>query len=546
MSIKNIDGYNVIIKETDVRKMGNESQMFDDNGNFIAYVNNSYSPISFNDGKLIYRVNSKTYEYDIYKKTNREIENKNNSPIDTSNQYLNMLISTPKTITDELNTDNISITKNANGTLVLNSKKYGFVIDDIKGYREYERCIDVKIYEIITNNFISYVNSDGRLIVEVHKSFDYNPIDSPDKNLYFISDNYIVVSNDVREKSTYLLKYADEPIIITYVKDDSEGTWEAWDIVVFGEIITKEENLYNYRVREIDGSKYLLCYGSEKKAYSIDGILLDNVLFDYNYTLIRKDDKCYLYNANNQLIKNDIDTFVLTSINTGTGREYSELSKSVIVKNNNKYHIINQDGVVFISNLDNHLINRNIKYNSDVKTKERFLTAESNGMINFYDRDGKMILSNLDDFSIVRSGNYFVASTGGEKYLYNIIGNKMFKIENDKIPDEYEMLNIYGKAYRIVTDAEEKLSYYESDFSKKMNTEYLCFCDINGDLCTEQNGIYNLYDINNNILLENYKFLMRYDDKYLIYQKGFNYGLIDREGNVKFKFSIFDGANDDE
>ena len=544
--IKNVNGYNVIIKETDVNKMGKESQMYDENGNFISYVDNRYSPKSFDGEKLVYTFNSKTYEYYVNKKTNNLFKEKNNSPINNISQYDSLLQNINKTTTDEINTDSISITKNIDGTLLFNSKKYGFIIDGIKKYKEYENCQDVKIYEIFTNNFISYVNSDGRLIVEVHKSFDLNSYDFPHKKFYFISDNYIVISTDGKEESTYLLKYSDEPIIITDVYDDyDEGIWKASDIVVFGEIINKENDIYNYQVREIDGSTYLLCYGKNNdKAYSLDGTLHDNILFNYNYTLIKKGNKCYLYNANNQLIKEDIDTFALININGE--REYYELSKSVIVNNNHKFHIINQDGVVFISNLDDSSINKNVKYDSYLKIKEQFLTAKSDGIINFYDRDGKMVLSNLDDYSIVRSGNYFVASTSTKKYLYNIKGNKMFKIDTDKIYDGFEMLNIYGQSHRVLTDAKENVEDYYGDFSKKMNTKYICFCDINGDLCIEQNGIYNLYDINKNVLLENYKFLMRYDDKYLLYQKGFSYGLIDREGNVKFKFSIFDGASDDE
>ena len=420
----------------------------------------------------------------------------------------------------------------------------GLQLMGIDAYRDYERCINVKVYEIITNSFISYVNSDGRLIAEVHKSFDFNPNDYPNKTFYFVDDKYIIVSTDGREKTTYLLKYEDAPLTITDVYDDyDESIWKAWDIIVFGEIIQKENNINNYQVRDIEGNKYLLCYGNNKKAYSMDGTMQNNILFDYNYTLIKKGNRCCLYNANNKLIKDDIDTFLVNNIRAE--REYSELSNCIMVKSNNKFHIINQDGNIIISNLDNSIINSDVKYDSYVKTKEQFVTAKSNEKINLYDRDGRMILSNLDDYKVARSGNYFVAFVKGEKKLYNIKGEKLFKLESDT-KYGYEMLNIYGQAYRVVTDANEKVSDYYSDFSKKMNTKYMCFCDINGDLCIEQNGMYNLYDINNNILLKDYKFLIRYDDKYLVYQKGFSYGLIDREGNIKCKFSIFDGASDDE
>ena len=130
--IKNINGYNVIIKETDVNKMGNESQMYDENGNFISYVDNRYSPKSFNDGKLIYTFGSTTYEYDINKKTSNIIEGQFKGPTENNIQYNNILPSRNKTTTAEINTENISILKNVDGKLSLNSKKYGFTID---GYR---------------------------------------------------------------------------------------------------------------------------------------------------------------------------------------------------------------------------------------------------------------------------------------------------------------------------------------------------------------------------------------------------------------------------
>lgn len=542
--IKNIDGYNVIVKETDVNKRGQELEMYDSDGNFISYIDNRFSPKKFSNGKLIYTTNSKIFEYDINKRSSKIYEGTIDSPLDNISQYNSLLPSRNKATTEEINTENISILKNLDGSLMLTSKKYGFVMDGVKEYREYENCTNVKVYEIISKNFISYVNADGRLIAEVHKSFDFDSNDYSDQKLHFIDDKYIIVSTGDRNGASYLLKYSDKPLVIEDVNDGyDEMVWKEWRIVVFGEVLLKENDTINYKVRDIDGTKYLLLYGKEKKAYSTDGTLLNNILFNYNYTLIKKGGKCYLYNAKNELIKDDIDTFALIDIKAE--REYTELSHSIIVKVKDKFQIVNQDGSVFVSNLDESIVNKGVKYDSYVKTKEQFITAKADGKINLYDRDGKIILSNLDNHNVIRSGNYFVTLVDGMNYIYNVNGDKMLEMTNGN-EYSYDILDIYGRAYRIVTNENEEIYGYYSDFSKKVNTKYPCFCDINGDLCVEQNGFYNLYDINNNILLKDYKFLMRYDDKYLIYQKGFNYGLIDRDGNVKFKFSIFDSASDDE
>ena len=394
LHIKNINGYNVIIKESDVNKTGYSTQMYDENGNFISYIDNIYSANGFENGKLRYSFQSKTYEYDVYKKTSKIVETQIKSQNDNISQYNSLLPSRNKTTTEEINTENISILKNLDGSLMLTSKKYGFVIDGVKEYREYENCINVKVYEITSKNFISYVNADGRLIAEVHKSFDFDSNDYSDQKLHFIDDKYIIVSTGDRNGASYLLKYSDKPLVIEDVNDDyDEMVWKEWRIVVFGEVLLKENDTINYKVRDIDGTKYLLLYGKEKKAYSTDGTLLNNILFNYNYTLIKKGGKCYLYNAKNELIKDDIDTFTLVDINAE--REYTELSHSIIVKVKDKFQIVNQDGSVFVSNLDESIVNKGVKYDSCVKTKEQFITAKADGKINLYDRDGKIILSNL-------------------------------------------------------------------------------------------------------------------------------------------------------
>ena len=57
---------------------------------------------------------------------------------------------------------------------------------------------------------------------------------------------------------------------------------------------------------------------------------------------------------------------------------------------------------------------------------------------------------------------------------------------------------------------------------------------------------YSLYDQEKEeYLFKDYKYLGVYNEKYLIYQYGFKYGLMDIEGNRLCELSIFDNFEDD-
>lgn len=51
--------------------------------------------------------------------------------------------------------------------------------------------------------------------------------------------------------------------------------------------------------------------------------------------------------------------------------------------------------------------------------------------------------------------------------------------------------------------------------------------------------------VNKKNILRNYKYLSFFNEKYIYYQYGFKYGLMDYNGNKFCEFSIFDTISDD-
>lgn len=578
----NVDGYNVIFKETKY-----EIKMYDQDGNYITN-NWSYHPeVKYIDGKLLYKTNNKykyeIYEYDVITKENKFVRESNGNDMsllqdeinaineeNTNENVPNIIYSFNK---DEYNNgpisekesdeifenDNFSI-KKTDEYYIFESKTSSAKIENVKSYKEYDSSYNnLKMYELETDNIKYYVNEEGKIIV-----FSFNDkrqFALSDKRYSFVNNKYIIIEgqfeeynedsimifeydekNPVEVKETtlnYTVKVVDEEYIYEDVEEETIFT-------VFGEFVRGIHDINWYNIKNIENKLYLMVSegnwdNPSRKVYSfLDNIPeCNDVIFYDEFILIKKNDKIYLYNARGEIIERNIDKFLLIPIKDRYC--YGKLRQnSIMVMKNGKYEIVKNDGSVFLSNLDLRQINSDVDSYPN-NSNEEYLLAKVNGVINFYDRDGKKVFSGIDNFdfdSFKRHGNYFVAIKNGEKSLYSIKGNKIIKnIEvdvSDKITQIYE--NEYSHRSLEVNNM----------WAKKANSKRIRFNDINGNLCIELNGKYHLYDIDGNVLLSDYKFLRQYDDTYLLYEKGFEYGLIDEKGNVKFKYSIFDGTNYDE
>ena len=578
----NVNGYNVIFKETKY-----ETKMYDQDGNYITN-NLTYHPqIRYVDGKLLYKTNKykyEIYEYDVITKENKFIressandislitdltntrneENKNEDAPSiiysfNKDEYDNG--PTSKKESDEIFENESFLIKKVDEYYIFESKIGNVKIENIKSYKDYDSSYNnFKMYELETDNIKYYINEEGKIILSSFN--DKRQFALSDKRFSFVDNKYIIMKGDFGriydDDSIKIFKYDEnnqmevKEITTNYVVKQVDGDYIYEDVeeetifIIFGEVIKEIEKFNWYNIRNIENRLFLMVSegnwdNSSSKVYSFDDNLKEckDIIFYQAFILVKKDNKIYLYNGNGEMIENNIDNFLLIPIEDGYC--YEELRyNSIIVVKNGKYEIVKNDGSIFLSNLDLRQINSNVNSYPNSKNEE-YLLAKANGIINFYDRDGKIIFSGIDNFdfdSFKRHGNYFVAIKNGEKSLYSIKGNRIIKNIDVDVSDK--ITQIYENEYS------HRSLEVNNMWVKKANSKRIRFNDINGNLCIELNGKYHLYDIDGNVLLSDYKFLRQYDDTYLLYEKGFEYGLIDAKGNVKFKYSIFDGTNYDE
>ena len=444
---------------------------------------------------------------------------------------------------------------------IFESKTGNVKIENIKSYKDYDSSYNnFKMYELETDNIKYYINEEGKIILSSFN--DKRQFALSDKRFSFVDNKYIIMKGDFGriydDDSIIIFKYDENDLIevkeitTNYVVKQIDGEYIYEDVeeetifIIFGEVIKEIEKFNWYKIRNIENRLFLMvseCNWDDpsRKVYSFEDNLIEckDIIFYQAFILVKKDNKIYLYNGNGEMIENNIDSFLLIPIEDGYC--YEELRyNSIIVMKNGKYEIVKNDGDIFLSNLDLRQINSDVDSYPN-NNNEEYLLAKANGVINFYDRDGKKVFSGIDNFdfdSFKRHGNYFVAIKNGEKNLYSINGNKIIK--NAEVDEGDRITKIYENEDRYRTLEENNM------WAKKANSKKIRFNDINGNLCIELNGKYHLYDIDGNVLLSDYKFLRQYDDTYLLYEKGFEYGLIDEKCNVKFKYSIFDGTNYDE
>lgn len=568
LKISECNGYNILFNET-----AHKTKMYDEDGYFISDGIQSLATMKYENGKLTYRKNEfgnkyQIYEYDINTKENKfikevgpndlafmssDINNINEGDekkanIINTNDKNKLSIGPGKENSKDLNDENFRIQKVADDSFVFESKKYGIKIENIKSYKKYDGTYNnLDVYELKTNYGMSYVNKDGKLILESYKEDENKSKVIFWKRFSFIDDKYIVVrcssdGNDDKE-NLYIYEYDNSP---TKLKEETTEPWSD-DInkevifVIFGKLVKEVEDINSYNISTIDNKTILRIFRKENIVLSFDNGVTENndILINYDFMMIKNYNKINLYNKNGDLIKDDIDTFALIELkNEGF---YKSLNDSIVIMNNGKFEVVKQDGTVYLSGLDDNVINRSRKAYYNLNDEERFVLAKVGGKINYYDEEGKLVYEGIDDYnSFVRHGNYFVLTKNGKRNLYSKNGKALF---NDlELDDNEKILEIYDNYSHYIDDYGRNSKMW----FKRCNSEKLRFNDINGDIVTELNGKYNLYDIDGNILVSDCKYLEKYDEKYLIYEKGFEYGIMDRKGNKKFKFSIFDGTNYDE
>ena len=402
----------------------------------------------------------------------------------------------------EIDDENFSIIKVKNNKYEFVSKKYDFKIEDIYYYTELtdKSVYNSKVFKLLTPLSTDYISNDGKLILRVFSDnkYEYN----------FVDNKYILViynRSNLKEKSSiHIYNYGDFPNVeegggeyVHYVvyHDKNDEVIKTNFSFISLDFITLDKEIY-IKVNEKYGNKTTKLYDMKGNAKDIDCTL-------NTYTIKNNSGNYNLYDVNGKLLRKDLSS--------------------------NKVYDLSEVKTLYKSLRSGHIVLINDKYT-------------------LIDSDGKILFKDLSDFKVYKSGNYYLLSKDGKYGIYNNKNNLLFEWSSVLFPlDIYEIINydsIYDSFY-----SQGGLLHKFMDMNlilpESINRD--SFIDINGDLCiyNYETRKYSLYDFDGNILLKDYKYLSRYDDNYILYVKGFKYGLMDREGNVLVSLSIFDNSGDD-
>ena len=456
----------------------------------------------------------------------------------------------------EIDDENFSIIKVKKNKYEFVSKKYDFKIEDIYYYTELtdKSVYNSKVFKLLTPLSTDYISNDGKLILRdfSDNKYEYNFVD----NKYILA---IYNRSKLKEKSTiHIYNYGDFPNV-------EEGSGEYVNFVVYHDkndeviktdfsyisldFITLDKDIY-IKVNEKYGNKTTKLYDMKGNAKDIDCTL-------NTYTIKNNSGKYNLYDVYGKLLRKDLssnEVYDLSEVKT----LYKSLRSGHIVLINDKYTLIDSDGKIIVKDIDFPTINYDESYLKAYETNyfiyngypdnTNYLMVHQNLKPQIYDENGKILFKDLSGFKVYKSGNYYLLSKDGKYGIYNNKNNLLFEWSSALFPlDIYKIIN-YDRIYESFYSQGGLLhKYMDMNLILPESINHDSFIDINGDLCiyNHETKKYSLYDIDGNILLKDYKYLSRYDDNYILYVKGFEYGLIDRKGNKLFSLSIFDNSDDD-
>ena len=451
-----------------------------------------------------------------------------------------------------------SVIQNKDKKYEFESKKYGFKIENIKKFAEVtgKEIFNSKVYKLETELSIDYISNDGKLILR----------DFMSKNkIYFVNDKYIVTYNsyDHKENEIHIYTYGDEPKafykkenvkLIVYQNNDYHVI-KKHDFRYFNlSFISLENKLYVKIIEEYAKGK--------SKIYDLEGNNADIECNNTTYTIKNNKGKYNLYDINGKLLRKDLTSSKVYDLNDIESL-YDNFKDCHVIKVNNKYELIDKQGKTILKNLDYTNVNdtkadesqyesKYYYYKRFYPDKAKYLMVVQNNKYQVYNDKGKLLFKDLFGSEVYRQGDYYLLKVLDEKgfsreKIYNY-KNKLIHINDEPMQypfDIYDNIRYNSNFYGSDNDS----SIYHTYMTMDLITEnwHNGFVEINGDLCIYdyKKNKYELYDIDGNVLLNDYRYLSRYDDKYLLYVKGFKYGLIDRDGNILFSFSIFDNYDDE-
>lgn len=454
-----------------------------------------------------------------------------------------------------IDNDLFSLTKKENGKFTFISKKYNYFLDDINKIYEYDGVFNQKVNVYICDKWRDYVSEDGKLLMETYCEGDRYSIDY---NIKFIGNKYIYIAKSGRGQ---IYEYADTPV---YLNSLSKNTDYNIDIVLYGKKCSSEFKITSAS-RDIkffkhDGNYYLLVFRSNdstRKENESKNSVIDFKGNDcsgdfilgrnhYIYKSVKKD----LYTYNGEKVVENLSEGLIYDL-ADIPCTYEKMKNCCYVIKDKKFVLVDEKGKVLLDKIDN--IYPFVARGDGFTNCDPYLTINANGYIGLYDENMNPMMKDIDKFEVWRSGEYYLIKKRAYWSIYNKKAEKVYPKEGEKQPQSMYLTDD-GWAFKEGASNFCKLYgdsfYYDSDGwigreRPLLSSKFIRFNDVNGNLLYFDNGKYNLVDSKGNILLENYKYLAKCDDKWYLYQKGFKYGLIDEKGNKKCEFSIFDDGDGD-
>ena len=145
--------------------------------------------------------------------------------------------------------------------------------------------------------------------------------------------------------------------------------------------------------------------------------------------------------------------------------------------------------------------------------------------------------------------------TNGEEVIINQAGEVLYKIpdngwisvvRNDRIIESFYDVNtaaLYDADGNLLT--EKPYTYIYTMYLEDASGEYIDSKMINASYALAGTTIYDVLDLDGNILIERAKNVQALSEDRFWVEKGFYQGLMDREGNWIYKESVFDSAVDE-
>lgn len=490
---------------------------------------------------------------------------------------------------DKVNTENFYIQKETDGTYTFVSTKYNYTLNNIRKFNDYINVVDQRAFVLVINNSDNWrerdaylIDDDGRPVIMSSENA-LTSYYTAEKAVELINKEFIFI-NENAGYGTYMMikrgKKANE-----YKRNYDEYS----KYVYYGER-QKEERIKDYvddyistdelKVIKMDGKYYIELLDNhfgDRNTFCLigeDGSIVKNAIVKEDLIFLENDGKYKLYDTDGNLIYDDLTSAKLIQLGE-VNFMYDEFKNFYLIDKGKRYVMIDKTGHIILDNIETGFVNTEKRVNKSYKEangkhNDKYFSARVGNKNFVFAKDMKIVGINDDIFGldVFSDGDYYMLHNDNKYKIYHKDGNVILSYEelpgrknNNSLNNLLNYTPSIFYDYRRYFISNHSSNWYNIDAYQHNDIWALAsgqwndvdsdfpdfqFEDINGDLAVFENGKYNLYDKSGNKLLNDFKLLARYNNDYILFMKGFNYGLIDRNGKIKFELPIFDGMDDDE